>query len=54
MNSTIFINKPPSVLKVMELIFKFKSMFQRVENRFISLVLEPKQQKAIQLPYVFP
>ena len=27
--------------------------FQRSENRFISLVLKAKQQKAIQLPYIF-
>ena len=27
--------------------------FQRNKNRFISLVLKAKQQKAIQLPYIF-
>ena len=32
----------------------FKSMFQKNENRFHSLVLKIKQQEAIQLPCVFP
>ena len=30
----------------------FISIFQRNENRFISLVLKAKEQKAIQLPYI--
>ena len=38
---------------VMVLIFWFISIFQRNENRFISLVLKAKEQKAIQLPYIF-
>ena len=28
-------------------------IFQRDENKFISLVLKAKEQKAIQLPYIF-
>ena len=28
-------------------------LFQWNENKFISLVLKPKQQKTIQLPYIF-
>ena len=51
--STVFINKPPSFLEVVDLIFSFKNIFQRNENRFISLVLKAKQQKGIQLPYIF-
>ena len=35
------------------LIFLFITIFQRNENRFISLVLKAKQQKAIQLSYIF-
>ena len=38
MNSGIFINKPPNFLEIAVLIFEFKSIFQRNENRFISLV----------------
>ena len=30
-----------------------KSIFQRIENRFISLVLKAKQQRGIQLSYIF-
>ena len=44
MKSLSFINEPPSSLEVMVL------TFQRNENRFINLVLKPKQQKGIQLP----
>ena len=36
-------------LEVMVLIFYFKSLFQRNENRFIRLVLKAKQLKEIQL-----
>ena len=49
LNSWIFINKPARFLKVVSLI----STFQRNENRFISLILKTKQQKTIQLPYIF-
>ena len=35
----------------MVLIFQFINIFQRNENRFISLVLKEKEHKAIQLPY---
>ena len=52
-NSYISINKPPCFLEVMVLIFYFISIFQRNENRFISLVLKAKEQKTIQLPYIF-
>ena len=43
------LNKPPRFLEVMVLIFQFLSIFQWNENRFISLVLKTKEQKAIQL-----
>ena len=36
----------------MVLIFYLISIFQWTENRFISLVLKVKEQKAIQLPYI--
>ena len=36
----------------MVLIFEVISIFQRNENRFISLVLKAKQQKAIQMAYI--
>ena len=36
----------------MALVFQFKTIFQRNENRFISLVLKAKQQNAVQLPLV--
>ena len=47
--STVFINEPPSSLEVMVLIFYFETTFQSNENRFMSLVLKAKKQKAIQL-----
>ena len=54
MNSTTFVNKPASFLKFMTLIFElFKNVFQRNANSVISVVLESKQQKAIQLLQVF-
>ena len=36
----------------MVLIFEVISIFQTNENRFISLVLKAKQQKAIQMAYI--
>ena len=36
----------------MVLIFEVISIFQRNENRFISLVLKAKRQKAIQMAYI--
>ena len=53
MNSTSFINKLPSFLEVMVLIFSFQSIFQSNGNRFINLFLKTKQEKGIYLPYVF-
>ena len=51
MNTANFINKLLSFMEVMVLIFYFKNIFQRNENRFINLVLiKTKQQKRIQLP----
>ena len=50
MSSTVFINKPWSFLEVMVLIFSFKCIFQRKENRIINLVLKAPQQKGTQLP----
>ena len=49
----IFIDKPPCFLEFIVLIFWFISIFQKNENRFISLVLKAKQQKAIQLSCIF-
>ena len=50
----IFINKLRACfLGVMVLTFWFISIFQRNENRFFSLVLKPKEQKAIHLSYIF-
>ena len=45
MNSTIFTNKSPRFLKFMALIFKLIEN----DNKLISLILEAKQQKPIQL-----
>ena len=53
MNTTIFINKRPSFLEVVVLILQFKSIYQRNENKFIKLVLKAKQQKVIQIPFIF-
>ena len=38
---------------IVAIIFSFKSIFQKNENRFISLALKEKQQKGIQQPYIF-
>ena len=53
LNISIFINKPPCLLEVVVLIFLLANIFQRNENTFIRLVLQGKQQKAIQQPYIF-
>ena len=53
MNSTVFISEPSSVLEVTVVIFWLESMFLRKENWFNRLVLKIKQQKAIQLLFVF-
>ena len=53
LNSKIFISRPPCFLEVMVLIFQFIRIFQRNENRFVSLVLKAKQQKPIQMPCSF-
>ena len=53
MNGSIFIKKPLSFFEIMVLIFYFKSIFQENENRLISLSLKAKQQKRIQLSYIF-
>ena len=52
LNSLIFINKPPCFFGSRSFNI-LTDIFQRNENRFISLVLKAKQQKAIQLPYIF-
>ena len=59
LNSKIFISRPPCFLEVMvfniysNLTFQFIRIFQRNENRFVSLVLKAKQQKPIQMPCSF-
>ena len=53
LNISIFINTPPCLLEVVVLIFLLANIFQRNENTFIRLVLQGKQQKAIQRPYSF-
>ena len=53
MNNIVFINKLPRFLEI--IVFKYESrrVFQKNENRFVSLVLKAKQRKAIQLPKSF-
>ena len=53
MNSTVFISEPSSFLEVTVVLFWLESMFLRKENWFNRLVLKIKQQKAIQLLFVF-